>query len=195
MFVEPNHAPYAFEHRYWAGLLLFVSVIVYVISTADVSNDRMITLLATGIVIFLLTILVCFFQSYKSWSVLALKVIRYANIGCFCFVTLYVSKIGKSQDVIAYISGTISLILFLIVLSYHIITQLFFATWLGKKLKNKLAQRFGNNGTEEQVNLIAQDNEKDEPVTYSEVDPPTRGREDPPQSHSGNPRIRKNTTS
>ena len=24
MFVEPNHAPYAFKHRYWAGLLLLV---------------------------------------------------------------------------------------------------------------------------------------------------------------------------
>ena len=58
MFVEPNHVPYAFKHRYWAGLLLLVRVIVYIISTADVSSYRTITLLAIGINIFFLAILV-----------------------------------------------------------------------------------------------------------------------------------------
>ena len=193
MFVEPNHAPYAFKHRYWAGLLLLVRVVVYIISTADVSSDRTITLLTIGIIAFLLTILICIFRSYKSWPVLTLEVICYANIVCFCFATFYVSKIGKNQYVITYISGTTSLVLFLIVLSCHVITQLFFVTWLGKKMKNKLVQRFGDVGFEEQVNLVVQDNDKDEPVTYSEVDPPTKGKEEP-RSNSDNPRSRRNTT-
>ena len=65
MFVEPNHAPYAFKHRYWAGLLLLVRAIVYTISTADVSiSDRTLTLLAIGIIVFLLTILLCSFRPY-----------------------------------------------------------------------------------------------------------------------------------
>ena len=191
MFIEPNHAPYAFKHRYWAGLLLLVRVIVYIISTADVSSDRTITLLAIGIIVFFLTILVCSFQPHKNWPVQGLDVICYANIVCFCFATLYVSKVGKNQDVIAYISGTISLVLFLIVLSYHVITQLFFATWLGKNLKNKLAQQFSDTETEEQANLVVQD-KNDEPVTYSEVDPPTRGGEELPQSHSNIPRSKRN---
>ena len=148
----------------------------------------MITLLAIGIITFFLTILVSNFRPYKSLLIQTLEVICYVNIVCFCFATLYVSKAGKSQDVIIYISGTISLALFLIVLSYHIITQLFFVTWLGKELKNKLVQRFGDVGTEEQVNLVVQDN-KDEPVTYSEVDPPTKGEEES-QSHSDNFRSR-----
>ena len=192
MFVEPNHAPYAFKHRYWAGLLLLVRVIVYVISTADVSTNRTITLLAIGIIVFFLTIMICIFQPYKNWPILGLEVINYANIVCFCFTTFYVSKVGKSQDAIAYISGTISLVLFLIVLSYHVITQLFFATRLGKNLKNKLAQQFGDTETEEQVNLVVQDKKNDDPVTYSEVDPPTRGEEEMPQSHSNIPRSRRN---
>ena len=53
---------------------------------------------------------------------------------------------------------------------YHVIIQLFFMTRLGKKLKNKLAQRLGDVKTEDQVNLITQDKKNDEPVTYSEVD-------------------------
>ena len=186
MFVEPNHAPYAFKHRYWAGLLLLVRIIVYTISTADVSSDRSVTLLAIGIITFLLTILVCTFQPYKRHPVQAIEVICYANIVCFCFATLYVSKVGKSQDTTAYISGTTSLVLFLIVLSYHVITQLFFRTWLGKKLKNKIARRFGGIKTEEQVNLVVQDKKTDEPVTYSEVDLPRREEEAEPLSHSDN---------
>ena len=95
---------------------------------------------------------------------------------------------------ISYISGTSLLILLLIVLSYHVITQLFFGTLLGKKLKNKIAGRFAGTKTEEQVSLVVQEKKKDEPVTYSEVDPPTRGGEEPPPSHSDNLRSRRNTT-
>ena len=79
MFVEPNHAPYAFKHRYWAGLLLLVRVVVYIISTADVSSNCTITLLAIGIIVFLLTVL-CIFRPYKSRPVLALEVVSYVNI-------------------------------------------------------------------------------------------------------------------
>ena len=134
------------------------------------------------------------FRPYKSWPVLGLELICYANTVCFCFATFYVSKVEKSQDVIAYISGTISLVLFLIVLSYHVITQLFFAIRLGKTLKNKLAQRFSDAKTEEQINLVVQDKKNDEPVTFSVVDPPTRGEEEPQPHPADIPRNRRNTT-
>ena len=80
-----------------------------------VITDHTITLLATRIIVFNLTILVSSFRPYKSWPVQILEVICYANIVCFCFATLYVSKIGKNQDVITYISGITVLVLFLIV--------------------------------------------------------------------------------
>ena len=195
MFIEPNHAPYVFKHRYWAGLLLLVRVIVYIISAADVSSNRMITLLAISIIVFLLTILLCIFRPYKSWPAVALEVICYTNIVCFCFATFYVSKAEKSQDMIAHISGTISLVLFLIVLSYHVITQLFFGTWLGKTLKNKMAQRFGGTKREEQVSLVIHDKKNDEPITYSEVDSPTREEEAEPLPHSDDLRSKKSTLS
>jgi uncharacterized protein YoxC len=98
-------------------------------------------------------------------------VICYANIVCLCFATFYVSKAGKSQDTIAYISGTVSLILFLVVLVYHIITQILSTTQLGKWLKYKL---FCVRNTDQQVSLIVQGKKRDEPVTYSEVAPPAR---------------------
>ena len=61
-------------------------------------------------------------------------------------------------------------------------------------MKNKLAQRFGDIEIEQQVNLVVQDKKNDEPVTYSEVDPPTRGEEEP-QPHPDISRSRRNTVS
>jgi uncharacterized protein YoxC len=72
---------------------------------------------------------------------------------------------------IAYISGTVSLVLFLVILVYHIITQLFLTTQLGKWLNNKL---FHGINTDQQVSLVVQGKKNDEPVTYSEVAPPAR---------------------
>ena len=178
MFVEPNHAPYAFKHRYWAGLSLLVRTIVYTISSADVSiSDRTVTLLAIGIIVFLLTILLCISRPYKSKLVLALELICYANIVCLCFATFFVSnRTGKSQDTIAYITGTVSLLLFLVVVMYHIIlviAHLFFTTRLGKRIRNKSAQRLHGTKTDQEISLVGQGKKDDEPVTYSEVAPPT----------------------
>jgi hypothetical protein len=99
-------------------------------------------------------------------------VICYANIVCLCFATFYISnKAGKSEDVIAYIFGTVLLVLFLIVLMYHITTHLFLTTQLGKWLKNK---SFCGIKADQQISLVVQGKKNDEPVTYSEVALPAR---------------------
>ena len=193
MFVEPYHAPYAFKHRYWTGLLLLVRVTIYIISAADVSSDHGITLLAIGIIANILLILVSC-RPYKSWPVEILETACYANIVGLCLATFYISKTGKSQDAVGYISGTISLILFLIVLTYHVVTQLFFTTQLGKKVKNKLNRRLNDSENEEQVSFVTtQDSEEGKPATYSEVDPPPR-RDAVPLSYFVNLRSRRSTT-
>ena len=46
-FIEPYHAPYTFEQRYWIGLLLFVCVILYVI--AATTGDPQISLVSINI--------------------------------------------------------------------------------------------------------------------------------------------------
>ena len=191
MFIEPNHAPYDFKHRYWAGLLLLVRAIVYTISTADVSiSDRTLTLLAIGIIIHLLTILLCISKPYKSKLVMALEMICYANIVCLCFATFYASnRPGKGQDMIAYISGTVSLVLFLVILVYHIIhviAQLFFTTQIGKRRKNKSTQPLHGTKIEQEISLVGQGKKNDKPVTYSEVAPPTGEEETEPLSDLDN---------
>ena len=168
-------------------------IIVHVISAANVSGDREITLLAIGTIAIILLILVSC-RPYKNWPVELLEIICYANIAGLCLATLYTSKVGKSQDVAGYISGTISLILFLVVLTYHVVTQLFFKIQLGKKLKIKFNRQFNDPENEEQISFVTtQDSEEGKPATYSEVDPPPR-RDAVPLSHLVNLRSRRNTT-
>ena len=93
MFVEPYHTPYASKHRYWTGLLLLVHVIVQVISAADVSSDHGITLLSIGVIVYILSMLVCVCRPYQNWPVQVLEMTCYANIVCFCLATFYVSKV------------------------------------------------------------------------------------------------------
>ena len=200
MFVEPNHAPYAFKHRYWAGLLLLVRAIVYTISTADVSiSDHTLTTFAIGIIAYLLTILLCSFRPYKSKLVQALELICYANIVCLCFATSYASnRAGKSQDTIAYISGTVSLVLFLVIVMYHIIhviAHLFFTTQIGKRISNKSAQHLQGTRTEQEISLIVQGKKNDELVTYSEVALTAGEEEDKPSSDFDNLTSRTNAHS
>ena len=92
MFVEPYYAPYAFKHRYWTGLLLLVRVtIYYIISAADVSGERGITLLAIGIIVIVLLLLVSC-RPYKSWPLEVLEIACYTNIAGLCLATFYTSK-------------------------------------------------------------------------------------------------------
>ena len=192
MFVKPYHAPYAFKHRYWTGLLLLARVTIYVISVVDVSGDREITLLAIGLIANILLILVSF-RPYKRWEVEFLDIVCYANIVGLCIATFYTSKVGNSQDVVGYISGTISLILFLIVLTYHVVTQLFFKTRFGQRFKTRFTRQLNDSKYDEQVSFVTtQDSEEGKPATYSEVDPPPR-RDAVPLSYFVNLRGRRNT--
>ena len=162
MFVEPYHAPYAFKHRYWTGLLLLVRVTVCIISAADVSGDRGTTLLAIGIIAIFLLILVGF-RPYKSWPVEVLEIACFANIAGLCLAT---SVVRECQEVVGYISGTISIVLFLIVLTYHVVTQLFFKTQFGKKFKNRFDRQFNDSKNDEQGNLVTTKDSEEGKTSY-----------------------------
>ena len=132
MFIEPYHAPYSIDHRYWTGLLLFVRIIVFTTSAVTVSIDPGISLLIITKITAVLLILMAN-RPYKTRRMDYLELISYANILCFSIATLYFSR--KGQDVIAYISGGITLALFVIVFIYHIFTELISNTILGRHLK------------------------------------------------------------
>ena len=129
-FIEPYHAPYIFKHRYWTGLLLFARVALYLVFALNVSGDPGVNLLAiiliTGNLIFLKGFIG---KIYKNWVVEIVEMICYLNIALFSATILYTREAERSHTFTAYISGSITFALFLVVLIYHVFTEMLLKLW------------------------------------------------------------------
>ena len=134
-FIETYNAPYAFNHRYWTGLLLLVRTILYIITSVNVSNDPAINLLAVGVIISTLLLLKICLKVYKNKWNDYLETACFFNITLFSFVSLYFLESEGNQTIIAYISGSFTLTLLLVVFVYHTYKEIIL------KLRNKLCKR------------------------------------------------------
>ena len=172
LFIVPYHAPYKPKHRYWTGLLLLVRIVVYIISAGTLSMDHTISIIAIGIATSILLMLSTN-RRYNKRPIEVIEVISFTNISCLCLATVFLSKGGNGQDIVACISGSITFIMFLIVLSYHILTELCFKTKFGKALK----QKFRRHEDTEEYEPKREEKEERMPLTFSEV-PAPRGDSD-----------------
>ena len=141
-FIEPYHAPYTFKHRYWTGLLLLVRVVLYLASALNVSGAPGVNLLVTGVVMFSLFLFnkTLYSPIYRKLSVEFLETTCYVNIIFLSFSSFYTLEAKKDQTVVAYISGTITVALFLIVLVYHVFTEICSKTNLWNKLRHNISE-------------------------------------------------------
>ena len=166
LFLEPYHAPYTFTHRYWTGLLLFLRAVLYIVSAANLSNDPGVNLFAIALVMTGLLLLKGYSQGsriYRKWSLDLLEMSCYVNLLLFCLAELFSLKGNRNRHVIAYISGSHSLTLCVVVFIYHIFAEFVSKTkhWKGLTQQNK--QILEGNKKMEESELI-------QPlVTYSEV--------------------------
>ena len=144
IFLEPYHAPYNFQHRYWTGLLLIVRVILYLL-TAVVSSSPGVSLLSIGIVIGSLLLYKALLQSrvYKKSPIELLELACYFNILVLSLSKSFVLLVAKERDrmVPAYLSVSITFILFLVVVIYHLITEVFSRTKIWKKMTKQTISR------------------------------------------------------
>ena len=126
LFIELYHAPYSFKHRYWTGLLLFIRIVLYATFALNVSNDPDVNLLAIGIVMLSLFFVKGLFvpKICKKWVLDVLEMAFYLNAALISVANLYAQdKSISGTKVIAYISGSVSFVLFCLVLSHHILTE------------------------------------------------------------------------
>ena len=129
-FIEPYHAPYIFKYRYWTGLLLLVRVALYLTIALNLSGDPGVNLLAIVVVTSCLIFLKGFFgRIYKNWVVEITEMIFYLNMALFSAAVLYTLEAEKDCTLFIFISGAITLALFLVVLIYHIFTEFFQKLW------------------------------------------------------------------
>ena len=170
-FLEPYHAPYTFQYRYWTGLLLIVRVILYLL--AAVSSDPGISLLSIGIIIGCLLLYKAIFHSrvYRKWVIELFEMICHFNILIFTLAKLFVPLTvrERNQMVPAYLSVSITFILFLAVIIYHLITELCLKTEVWKKTKKLMKRQDDASAILEAVN----DHSDQSEPTISVVDGPS----------------------
>ena len=173
MFFDLYSAPFSTRHRYWPGLLLFVHIVVYTVSTVNISGNICVNSFTTGILVSGLFILKGFLGTklYKKKLVEIIEVLSYVNILGLCFGWLYVSDSIRFKVILLYISEAATLFLFCIVLVYHASTEILVDTKFVKLLMEKLRKLKGKDN--HQVLLAPLYTSKSEPIMYSVVDPPT----------------------
>ena len=125
MILEPYHAPYNYEHRYWTGLLLLVRAALYVVAAVNVSNDPEVNLLAVAIAITGLLLLKGFANKsiYKRWPLDVLEVSCYVNILCFCLANLFALAGNRDGTAMAYVSGSLIVIEFAAILCVELMSK------------------------------------------------------------------------
>ena len=139
-FLDPYHAPYVYPYRYWTGLLLLIRAVLYVIAATKVSNDLGINLLAIGFVVFsILLIKGCLKRNkiYKKWPLELLEMISYVNLTFICLMSFYLLGDKLKQRVVSFISGSITLALFIIIVLYHVVFELILKSKLSKRSRNQ----------------------------------------------------------
>ena len=149
-FIEPYHAPYTFEQRYWTGLLLLVRVVLYIISAVNVTGDPRVSLVSTNVLVGLLPLVKGVLEKkiYKKWPVDVMEMIVYFNIISFAAVTLQ-TETTIHQIPVAYTSVVITFTLLLSVLLYHVYhyTGLFSVVKMMKTSVEKFQEYRKNNHT------------------------------------------------
>ena len=125
LFIETYHAPYNLEYRYWTGLLLLVRVILYFVAAVNVSGDPRVTYLT---LLFILGGLmtgkwVLKNNLNKIWQNDLLEGIIHVNLLIFTAFSWYTFETGKNQSIATHISVTVTLILLIAVIVYHVRTK------------------------------------------------------------------------
>ena len=122
-FIEPYHAPYTAEYRYWTGLLLFIRIFLYFVSVLNFSLNPRVDLLVTIFIIGGLILLkgVTANRVYKNWPIDVMETAIYFNLVAFSALTWYNLDFGGNQIAVAYTSVMIIFILLLGVIVFHVL--------------------------------------------------------------------------
>lgn len=180
MFVETYHAPYNFRHRYWTGLLLLVRIILSVVTAVNVSGDPAINLIANCVLLVMIIVLKLYVQGkrsiYKSILIDILESACVINLLTFSFFKLFFLAENSSQVFIAYLSGSIILSKFGLVLAYSMWTEIIAKTKMGLAIKNCREKRERQNSNAELRDLLDATSDEEDKVlepTFTIIERPT----------------------
>ena len=121
--MEPYHAPYTANYRYWTGLLLLVRVLQSLISVLNFSLDPRADLMA---VIFIISGLILIKgitanRVYKNWLLDVVETVIYFDLVAFSALTWYNLDFGGNQVAVAYTSVMLISFIFVAVIVFHVL--------------------------------------------------------------------------
>ena len=126
IILDPYHAPYKSECRYWTGLFFLFRCILFLVSAFNISGDKnsanllaILTVVIVSLVVFGLS-----GRVYKSWCLNALELSFLLNLSIFTAATYHVSLAKGDQAVIAYISVGVAFLTFVGIVTYHAYLQI-----------------------------------------------------------------------
>ena len=138
LFIQTHHTPYTPKYRYWTGLLLIARIILYIIFAANVKGDPKINLIAIGVVVVSILIVRDFVkgsgQLYQKWPIEMLEIACHFNLVILCIVTFFTLGDEAVKNIFAQISMSITIVMLLGVLLYHLFTEIMFKTKLWQRL-------------------------------------------------------------
>ena len=177
-FMDSYHAPYKAKHRYWPGLLLvlrFVLLLVLAIEFSPQRDRTSINLLSILVVAGTLQLWAWISGGvYRNWCLDALEGSFSLNLIILASATSYINSSERDQLAVGHTSGSIALIMFIGILTYHIFQQLK-DTKLWEKVP-KLNLKFKSLNIKQAVNDIISRPEhpceatQNKAVTHTEID-------------------------
>ena len=126
LFMEANLAPYKAKYRYWYGLHLFIRMALYLGIATEKSHESVTIILVIGLIAASILLLRTFLGNdiYRKRFVGYLNSSFYYNLLALSLVRLFCQNSTLCQERASKISITLAFILFVLILSYHILRTL-----------------------------------------------------------------------
>ena len=126
LFIEANLAPYKAKYRYWFGLLLFVRMALYLGIATEKSHESVTIVLAISLIAASILLLRIFlgYNVYRNRFIDYINSSFFYNLLALSLARLYCLNSSPCQKRSSIISIALAFILFVIILSYHILNTL-----------------------------------------------------------------------
>ena len=138
--MDPYGGPYKDKYQFWTGLLLVVRVLLFLAFAFNSSGNPALNLLLVAIsATALLCLQLAFFSGvYKRKILDILEALFLVNLGIVASATLFVQLVNGNLNIPTFISITISLTIFTLILLYHLYKHTSIKIWITKiKVHNR----------------------------------------------------------
>ena len=164
-FLDTYTVAYNPGYQYWTGVFLMLRCMLFIVFVTSAFRNSSATLMAVTTSLLVIIFLTRAFTGriYKNWYVHILEGLFLLNLGILSVATSHNLMTGGNQQLVANISGGISLTLFLVIVAHHVIKQVTEAD-VYRVIVMKLKRRFRpvRDDNDQQAQLLSPPTDKQE---------------------------------